>query len=234
VPVGEKADRPVTAVDPLKYQKQTPRPNGSDELMTVKLRYKQPNESRSQLIVTPVKSVPVRFGQASQDFQFASAVAAFGMLLRDSESRGNATYASILEIANATLGKDQHGYRREFVQMVAAAGRLAGEQVPAVSYVPPLYDQPSQSPPAVVHYTPAAVRPQTGMAFHSDLLLWAVVIASAIVTICAVTMAIWLGSRFLILPTAAGEEQHAWPCTQKQRGCTTHKPPVRKAQGAWK
>ena len=170
MPAGEASAQQVPTVDPLKYQKQTPRADGSDELMTVKLRYKEPNESKSQLIVAPVKNLPVRFGQASRDFQFASAVAAFGMLLRDSERRGNATYASVLEIANSTRGEDQHGYRGEFVQMVAEAGRLAGEQVPAVSYVPPVYQQPAQSPRAIVSYAPAAVQPQRGLLFTEPAL----------------------------------------------------------------
>ncbi|MBP87276.1 MAG: hypothetical protein CMJ64_11235 [Planctomycetaceae bacterium] len=234
VPAGEASDQQVDGVDPLKYQKRTPLAGGSSELMTVKLRYKEPNESKSKLIVATVKNSPVRFGQATHDFQFASAVAAFGMLLRDSESRGDATYSSVLEIANATRGEDRHGYRGEFVQMVATAGRLAGEQFPAVSYVLPVYEQSSQSPPAVVHYAPAAVQPQSGFAFRGDLLIWAVVFVSAIVAICAVTIAILLGTRFLVLPMATEAEQHAWPCTQKQRGCTTQKPPVRKLQGAWR
>ena len=244
VPVGETAGQPVASVDPLKYQKRAPTEDGSDELLTVKLRYKEPNEAKSKLIVTPVKNLPVRFGQATRDFQFASAVAAFGMLLRDSENRGDATYAAVLEIANSTRGQDRHGYRDEFVRMVATAGRLAGEQIPAVSYVPAVskklvYEQPAQLqpaplPPALVGGTPAVAWSQPRSDFRAYLLIWGVVVFGGLVALGAVALSILLGSRFLILPTAAEVEQQAWPCTHKQRACTPQEPPVRKVQGAWK
>ena len=68
------------------------------------------------------------FGQASRDFQFAAAVAAFGMLLRDSEHKGTATYDSVLEIAGSATGADVHGYRRELLEMVRQAMDLGSRR----------------------------------------------------------------------------------------------------------
>ena len=61
------------------------------------------------------------FGNSSPDFQFAAAVASFGMLLRNSEHKGTATYNSVLEIATAARGSDVHGYRAELLEMVRCA-----------------------------------------------------------------------------------------------------------------
>ena len=71
-----------------------------------------------------VKDSQRRFGQASADFQFAAAVASFGMLLRDSEHKGTATYDAVLEIATSAKGSDPHGYRTEFLEMVKRAKGL--------------------------------------------------------------------------------------------------------------
>ena len=93
------------------------------ELLNVKLRYKQPDGDDSQLF-----EVPVRAGDAapSGDFRFAAAVAEFGMLLRDSKFKGKASWSQTIELAKGALGEDPHGDRREMVEMVRAASRLAG------------------------------------------------------------------------------------------------------------
>ena len=65
-----------------------------------------------------------KFSQASPDFVWATAVAQFGMLLRDSSHKGNATMASVLEMAQSSRGADKQGYRTEFLELVNAAARL--------------------------------------------------------------------------------------------------------------
>ena len=65
-----------------------------------------------------------KFSQASPDFVWAAAVAQFGMLLRDSSHKGNATMASVLEMAQSSRGTDKQGYRTEFLELVNAAVRL--------------------------------------------------------------------------------------------------------------
>jgi len=126
VPAGGKVDLP--AVDPLKYQAQGA-PGGnqavSNELLTLKLRYKEPEEDSSKLLEFPVVDGKAPFGRASADFQFASAVASFGMLLRGSEHKGTGSYGAVLEIAESAKGADKHGYRAEFVEIVRRAEALA-------------------------------------------------------------------------------------------------------------
>ncbi len=126
VPAGAKVDLP--AVDPLKYQAPaTPGGNqaASNELLTLKLRYKEPEEDSSKLLEFPVVDGKAPFGRASADFQFASAVASFGMLLRGSEHKGTGSYDAVLEIAESAKGADKHGYRAEFVEIVRRAQALA-------------------------------------------------------------------------------------------------------------
>ncbi|HUT92183.1 MAG TPA: VWA domain-containing protein [Thermoguttaceae bacterium] len=127
VPAGEEVD--VPSVDPLKYQ--TPTRDSDDEsvrkeALTLKLRYKAPDGDTSKLLEFPVVDSGGAFGKASPDFQFAAAVASFGMLLRGSEHQGDATYDAVVEIATAAKGPDVHGYRAELLEMVRRAKALAG------------------------------------------------------------------------------------------------------------
>jgi Ca-activated chloride channel family protein len=95
----------------------------ADELMYVKLRYKAPTDSVS---VPMEVIVPNRVTAASEEFRFVQAVAAFGMTLRASEYRGNATAAMSLELAGGALGADPHGYRSDFIDLVRSYERLRG------------------------------------------------------------------------------------------------------------
>jgi Ca-activated chloride channel family protein len=116
-----------SGVDPLKYQepKGLSAAAGTGELLTVKLRYKQPDGDQSDLLSFPVRDAGKAFAEASGDFQFAAAVAAFGMLLRDSSHKGDATYDSVLAIAADSRGADPFGYRAEFLDLVRRAAALA-------------------------------------------------------------------------------------------------------------
>ncbi|HEU4884778.1 MAG TPA: VWA domain-containing protein [Longimicrobium sp.] len=131
VPVG--VDTPVPGTDPLRYQQVAPRPGaaGADELMTVKLRYKAPEGESSWLIEQPVRDRGVELARTSDDFRFAAAVAQWGMLLRDSQFKGNSTWSSAAELAGGSLGHDEHGYRAEFVTLLNASRRIAEVQHPA-------------------------------------------------------------------------------------------------------
>jgi Ca-activated chloride channel family protein len=121
VPPGVKLD--VPGVDALKYQQpSTPRADTSGELMTVKLRYKQPDGDTSRFISV---SMPEGNGSMTDNVGFASAVAAFGMLLRKSEHRGTASYADAIALARRHRGRDESGYRAEFVRLVELADALS-------------------------------------------------------------------------------------------------------------
>ncbi len=124
VPAGEELDSPT--VDPLKYQTppETATKYESGELMTVKLRYKEPDGDTSRLLEVPVTDAGLSLADASDDFAFGAAVASFGMLLRGSEHCGEFTYGAVLEMADTALGEDPHGYRREFVDLVQRAVEL--------------------------------------------------------------------------------------------------------------
>ena len=98
----------------------------TDEMFTLWLTYKEPesNSSEGNKMAFPVRDPGAHFGEATDDFQFAAAVASFGMLLRESEYKGNATYAAVSEWAQAAKGEDRNGYRGEFLNLVAAAEGL--------------------------------------------------------------------------------------------------------------
>ena len=116
VPVGGGGD---SRVDPLRYQdrRRASDRTGRDELAFVKLRYKEPRGTESRLIEW---SVGLETEDPSDDFQFASAVAGFGMILRDSEHRGSITVRQVLALAEDGLGADLDGYRSEFMELVQA------------------------------------------------------------------------------------------------------------------
>ncbi len=100
---------------PLKYQQIDG--TGSDELMTVKIRYKLPDGDESILSEYPVPAQVTNTPDA--DFYFASAVAELGMILNDSKFKGNADYASVIKLALEGIGEDKYGLRNEFVQLVS-------------------------------------------------------------------------------------------------------------------
>jgi len=110
-------------VDPLVYQKNSPKPavGVSGDLLTLKIRYKQLDGDTSKLIKGAVADNGASYAQASKDFKFAAAVAAFGMLLRESPYRGNTSFDAVLELADEARGKDEGGYRREFLGLVEKA-----------------------------------------------------------------------------------------------------------------
>jgi Ca-activated chloride channel family protein len=93
-------------------------------LLTLKLRYKEPEGETTKLLEYPLKDRGHSFHSASADFQFAAAVASFGMILRGSEHRGSSNLAAVAEIASAALGNDQGGYRAEFLDLVRKAQAL--------------------------------------------------------------------------------------------------------------
>ncbi len=115
-----------TGVDALKYQhaRQPSTAASSSELMTVKLRYKHPTGTKSQMMSVPVEDRRTPLTQTTDDFRFSAAVAAFGMLLRGSEHRGSASYDMVRELAHGAEGSDPFGYRSEFVGLVSKAARL--------------------------------------------------------------------------------------------------------------
>jgi Ca-activated chloride channel family protein len=110
----------VPSVDPLRYQ-----PAGnikdedfSDELLTIKVRYKKPDGYTSMLLEKPVRGLGDEIEGASENLKFAAAVAEFGMILRNSEFKGNATLESSINLASRARGEDEDGYRAELIRIM--------------------------------------------------------------------------------------------------------------------
>ncbi|HEY2711040.1 MAG TPA: VWA domain-containing protein [Chthoniobacterales bacterium] len=131
VPVGTESNpaASVPPVDPLRYQPTAPevaslRKPSSPEMLTVKLRYKEPAGDTSKLIERPFVDSGAEFASAPPDLKFAAAVAEFGMLLRDSEYKGDGSFSAIAQWAQQGLGDDIEGYRAGFIRLIRKAEAL--------------------------------------------------------------------------------------------------------------
>jgi Ca-activated chloride channel family protein len=127
VPVGVSFAGTAGDLDDLRYQRVELRPGaaGGDEWLTVQLRYKEPDGATSRLLTHPVR-VRRPAAEPAGDFRFAAAVAALGLVLRDSEYRGTATLDQVLQLARGSEGEDRDGERAEFVRLVESARLLSG------------------------------------------------------------------------------------------------------------
>ena len=126
IPADTKEELATPKVDDLKYQKPVEKTDaaGSQEMLTVKLRYKEPDGQKSKLLEFPVKNQIAEFDAANADLRFASSVAAFGMILRGSQFKGDADYDKVVRWAKSSLGEDRFNYREEFLKLVRAAKSL--------------------------------------------------------------------------------------------------------------
>lgn len=129
IPVGVESDF-LEDVDELKYQKlpKNKKSEWKNEIMTIKFRYKEPDGDVSKLIVHPVTDEKVAVDQTSENFRFVCAVAQFGMLLRNSEFKADASYEKVLKLATGSLGKDEEGYRAEFIKLVQHVTSIAKKE----------------------------------------------------------------------------------------------------------
>ena len=130
IPAGVETNVKLPDVEDLRYQQNNVEPSAynSDELMLVKLRYKEPKGTVSKLIQQAVVDGGVKFENASNDFQFAAAVAQFGMILRESEYKGDPSFNDVLNLAKKSKGIDLEGYRSEFIKMVEASQGFIGKK----------------------------------------------------------------------------------------------------------
>ncbi len=128
IPAGIKDDY-AGSVDPLKYQKALPAnaDKTSDEMMTIKFRYKDPDSVTSKLSQVSVKDNPKALEATSVDFRFAAAVAEFGMLLRNSQFKQQSSYAQAISLAKGAKGNDEEGYRSEFIRLAESVKSMANE-----------------------------------------------------------------------------------------------------------
>ena len=124
IPANAANDEELGTVDPLRYQSQKPENQStsfSNELMFVKIRYKKPDEESSSLMDVSVKS---NSRDASNNMRFASAVAAFGMVLRNSAFKGSSNYKLIKSLATGSIDSNSDAYKKEFLELVKKAEHL--------------------------------------------------------------------------------------------------------------
>jgi Ca-activated chloride channel family protein len=112
----------VEDVGALKYQDRAQ--VQSSDLLTLKLRYKEPKDLRSQLITHTLSANRIKYGRTSENFDFASAVAEFGLLLRNSEHKGHASYVNVLNRVRHSLRDDPNGHRAELLSLIETAQRI--------------------------------------------------------------------------------------------------------------
>jgi Ca-activated chloride channel family protein len=121
---GAESNVEIRGIDSLRYQTpQRVRDGGNGELAFVKLRWKAPDGEKSTLME---HAISTRTTRQSTDFTFSAAVAAFGMILRESPHKGDASYDKVLAWAHEGIGEDRGGYRAGFVELVERAKRIAG------------------------------------------------------------------------------------------------------------
>ncbi|MGZ5219959.1 MAG: YfbK domain-containing protein [Chitinophagaceae bacterium] len=127
IPVGIKSDF-LKNVDALKYQNNIQplsKSSHTDEMMTVKFRYKAPDGDASKLIEHSLKDDQLSITKTSDNFRFAASVAEFGLLLRNSEFKVSASFDNVIKMAKKAKGNDEEGYRSEFIRLVESAQMLA-------------------------------------------------------------------------------------------------------------
>lgn len=128
IPVGVES-KFIKSVDALKYQnvpKVSPSSSNINEMLTVKMRYKQPDGDISKLLQKPViDSYQDKLSKTSDNFRFSASVAMFGMLLRQSEFVQDSTFEQAIALADGAKGLDKEGYRAEYVKLAKSAQLLA-------------------------------------------------------------------------------------------------------------
>jgi Ca-activated chloride channel family protein len=124
VPTG-LASGTGTGTEGLKYQQRVlTNPSLANEVLTVKLRYKDPDGSVSKLLEKTLQDDGRNIAQTSADFRWAVAVAEYGLILRESEYKGFSSYEQVLALARSAIGTDKEGYRKEFIDLVTKAANI--------------------------------------------------------------------------------------------------------------
>ena len=131
IPAGVKTE--LSPADELKYQRPTATTAAAtNEWLTVKLRYRTPGSPTAHSAIVPLHAGRYDDEKAADpDFQFAAAVAGFGMLLQDNPFKGGMSWAMVEKLAESGVGPDEGGYRKEFVTLVKKARALEPAPAPA-------------------------------------------------------------------------------------------------------
>jgi len=130
IPAGSSES--LKSIDPLKYQAnrgdkkviEQVKADPKAELMTVKLRYKQPDGNTSTKVEIPVKGKVLDLEDTSDNFRFSASIAEFGLILRNSQYKEDASMEEVIAMAKGAKGEDEEGYRSEFLKLVKLADSL--------------------------------------------------------------------------------------------------------------
>ncbi len=130
IPAGSSES--LKSIDPLKYQSDPENPEVtkkvkadlSAELMTIKLRYKEPDGNTSTKVEIPVKGIVLDLEETSDNFRYSAAIAEFGMILRNSQYKVDASMEQVINLAKNARGEDEEGYRSEFLKLVKLADTM--------------------------------------------------------------------------------------------------------------
>jgi Ca-activated chloride channel family protein len=125
VRAGKPLDVDLPEVAPLRYQRSTIQSKTDDEILHVAIRYKAPAGERSALVMHPVRALDSSGRTPSESMRFASAVAGFGMLLRNSPHAGSFTWPAVITLARGARGEDADGYRADFIRLAETASELS-------------------------------------------------------------------------------------------------------------
>jgi Ca-activated chloride channel family protein len=117
IPAGSDSEFAPQDID-LKYSKNGSQNEFGDELATVKFRYKKPDEDVSKELIETIKDSRNQINNSSTDFKFASSVAWFGLVLRQSEFIKDKDLNKIINLAKQGKGNYEDGYRSEFVRLI--------------------------------------------------------------------------------------------------------------------
>lgn len=123
--IPSNSNERVSNIDSLKYQNTSSNEGNTAEVLTVKFRYKEPKGVKSRLLTQVLYDNITPLSKASNNIKFASAVAEFGLLLRDSEFKADANYEHLIQLAKSAKGKDSEGYRAEFIRLAEMAADLS-------------------------------------------------------------------------------------------------------------
>ena len=116
-----EVDSEKDSVDALKYSAVHMVSSRLPEILTLKLRNKDPNDSTSQLVTKVLQPGRVPISKASENCRFAASVAEFGLLLKDSGYKADSDFSDVLSLAESSKGEDKFGYRSEFIRLVSLA-----------------------------------------------------------------------------------------------------------------
>jgi len=124
----------ILSVDPLKYQSNSNKDKNLgnlDELATIKFRYKEPDADKSKKWQQVIKNTLVSQSELNDDVRFAIAVAYGGLLLRDGQTLSSKSFAPMIDMATAAKGKDDDGYRTEFIKLMRVADGIKSNTLSA-------------------------------------------------------------------------------------------------------